>query len=613
MIHTIDARPRRQRQYFNKLRRTQHVPHTLRTLRVSLLGCTNRYRVKVLGGSRVRRIDGEMRNPRNFRAGWRGLCNGCDRKRSKTSGSKQSGLHGNTSKIGPHHNKSLFKTAQRRSALEDPACTITIAHMRLIVFSVRILTFTLASAFSLAAVAQNAIVPASPADRAEARDIFKQLIEINTTDTPLGNVTTGAEAMQKRFIDAGFKPEDVTLIGPDARKQNLVVRIRAAAQSTEKPVLFLCHMDVVEALRADWHTDPFQFVEKDGYYYGRGTQDMKDSDAALVATFLRLHREGYKPRRDILLALTADEEGGKFNGAAWLVKQHRDLVDAAYVINPDSGGVELDHGRAVVADVEATEKVYADYQVTAVNPGGHSSRPRPDNAIYELTAALTKLAAYTFPFEFNEVTRTYFKNLSTQEPGDTAADIRAILATPPDPAAAARLSAEPSFNSNFRTTCVATRLSAGHANNALAQTAQANVNCRIFPGHSPEEIRQQLIALFSDPKLIVKYTSDAGVVSDVAPERKAMAPPAPIPEVFGPLTRLTQAIWPGVPVTPVMENGASDSIYFAQAGIPCYGYSAIALERDDDRAHGQDERLPVDSYWKSLDFFYAFAKELGGK
>lgn len=439
------------------------------------------------------------------------------------------------------------------------------------------------------------------------------MIEINTTDTPQGNVTTATAAMQKRFLDAGFAPEDVRLLGPNPRKQNLVVRIHAAGQPAEKPVLFLCHMDVVQALRSDWHTDPFEFVEKDGYYYGRGTQDMKDSDAALVATFLRLHREGYKPKRDLILALTADEEGGKFNGAQWLVQQQRDLVDAAFVINPDSGGVELDHGNPVLADVEATEKVYSDFQVTALDRGGHSSLPRPDNAIYELTTALNKLAACTFPFELNEVTRTYFKNLAERESGQMAADMRAILATPPDLAAAARLSTEPSFNSNFRTTCVATRLSAGHANNALPQTAQANVNCRIFPGHSPEEIRGQLVALFGDPKLTVKYVSDGGVVAETAPERKAIAPPAPIKEVFDPLTRITQQIWLGTPVTPVMENGATDSIYFAQAGIPSYGYSAIALERDDDRAHGQDERLPVDSYWKSLEFFYAFTKALGGE
>jgi len=488
--------------------------------------------------------------------------------------------------------------------------------MRRSEISCSLAVFALLTCFAAAnpplAVCQSTLPTTSAEDRELARDLFKQLIEINTTDTPLGNVTTATAAMQKRFLDAGFAADDVRLLGPDARKMNLVIRLRAEGTSMEKPVLFLCHMDVVEALRADWSTDPFQFVEKDGYYYGRGTQDMKNSDAALVFTFLRLHREGYKPKRDLILALTADEEGGKFNGANWLVKEHRDQVDAAFVINPDSGGVELDRGRAVVADVEATEKVYSDYQVTATNRGGHSSIPRPDNAIYELTAALNKLAAYPFPFEMNEVTRTYFKNLAGQETGQSAADMRAILGTPPDLAAAARLSAEPSFNSNFRTTCVATRLSAGHANNALPQTAQANVNCRIFPGHSPEEIRQLLIGILADEKLTVKYVSDAGAVSDTAPERKAMVPPAPIPEVFEPLTRLTQAIWPGTPVTPVMENGASDSIYFAQAGIPSYGYSGIALERDDDRAHGQDERLPVDSYWKSLDFFYSFAKALGG-
>ena len=463
-------------------------------------------------------------------------------------------------------------------------------------------------------MAQTRLYKTSDADRAEAKAILKQLIEINTTDTPQGNVTTATAAMQKVFLDAGFPAEDVHLLGPNERKQNLVVRYRAAGTPTEKPVLFLCHMDVVQALRSDWSTDPFEFVEKDGYYYGRGTQDMKDSDAALVATFLRLHREGYKPRRDLILALTADEEGGKFNGANWLATQHRELVDAAFVINPDAGGIELDHGHAVVADVEATEKVYADFQITATNRGGHSSLPRPDNAIYELTTALNKLQAYAFPFELNEVTRTYFKSLAAQETGQNAADFKAILATPPDLSAAARLgAAQPSFNSNFRTTCVATRLSGGHAQNALPQIAQANVNCRIFPGHSPEEIRRQLIGIFGDDKLVVKYVSDGGVISDTAPERKAMVPPPPIPEVFEPLTSLTQQIWPGLPVTPEMENGASDSIYFALVGIPCYGFSAIALERDDVRAHGKDERLPIDSYWKSLDFFYSFARAVGGK
>lgn len=465
----------------------------------------------------------------------------------------------------------------------------------------------------LPAIAQSKIPATSAADRAQAVAIFKQLIEINTTDTPKGNVTTATSAMEKRFLDAGFPAADVHLLGPNPRKFDLVVRYRAPGHPTLKPVLFLCHMDVVQALRSDWHTDPFKFIQQDGYWYGRGTQDMKNSDAALVFTFLRLHREGYKPKRDLILALTADEEGGLYNGAKWLVQKHRDLVEAAFVINPDAGGIDLQDGRAVIADVEATEKVYADYQLITRDRGGHSSIPRPDNAIYELSKALQKLAPYKFPFEMNAVTRTYFGNLAKRETGQQAADMRAILQDPPDMAAAARLSEEPSFNSNFRTTCVATRLFAGDANNALPQYAQAIVNCRIFPGHSPEEIRQKLVALFNDPKLEVKYESDLGVVSDTAPDRKAIVPPPPIPAVFGPLTRITQAIWPGLPVTPIMEDGATDSIYFAQAGIPSYGYSAIALELDDVRAHGRDERLPIDSFYKSLDFFYSFAKALGNE
>jgi acetylornithine deacetylase/succinyl-diaminopimelate desuccinylase-like protein len=480
-------------------------------------------------------------------------------------------------------------------------------------FLITLGTVSALTIFATMVRAQDSLPQSPPEDRALARAIFQELIEINTTDTPQGNVTAGTTAMQRRFLDAGFPPEDIHLLGPDPHKQNLVVRIRAAGSSREKPILFLCHMDVVQALRSDWSTDPFQFVEKDGYFYGRGTQDMKDSDAALVEVFLRLHREGYKPQRDLILALTADEEGGKFNGADWLVHEHRDLVDAAYVINPDAGGVELENGRPVVAEVEATEKLYADYQVTATNRGGHSSLPRADNAIYELTAALNRLEAFTFPIELNDVTRTYFSHLAAREKGQTAVDMRAIGKTPPDMAAAGRLSQEPVFNARLRTTCVATRVNAGHANNALPQTAQAIVNCRILPGHSPEEVRKQLISVLGNPQLNVAYISHAGDVLATAPESKAIVPPALVDEVWGPLTTLTQAIWPGVPVTPYLEAGASDSIYFAQAGIPCYGYSAIALERDDVRAHGRDERLPVDSFWKSLDFWYAFARRIGGK
>jgi acetylornithine deacetylase/succinyl-diaminopimelate desuccinylase-like protein len=368
---------------------------------------------------------------------------------------------------------------------------------------------------------------------------------------------------------------------------------------------------VVEALRSDWHTDPFVFTEKDGYWYGRGTLDMKGNDAIAVADLIRLYKSGYKPTRDIYLALTADEEGGKFNGASWLLKNRPELQKAAFVLNPDAGGISLENGKATAIQVEATEKIYADFELTAANRGGHSSLPRPDNAIYELTAALDKLAHYQFPFELNNVTRASFAAYAKTATPEVARDILAILTPTPDLAAIERLSKNPDYNSNLHTTCVATRLSAGHANNALPQRAQANVNCRILPGHTPEEVRQQLLALFNDTGLRIRYISDAGEGFVVAPDRKSIAPPPPIPEVFDPLTAIATKIWPGAPVVPVMENGASDSIYAAEYGVPSYGFSAIATTAEDERAHGQDERMPIDSYWKGLDFYYDFLKAIG--
>src|SRR5271168_2309681 len=314
------------------------------------------------------------------------------------------------------------------------------------------------------------------ATRSLARDIFQQLIEINTTDS-VGSTTVAADAMAKRLLDAGFAKEDVVVLGPNARKGNL------------------------EARREDWTTDPFQFVEKDGYFYGRGTQDMKSGDAIMMTTLIRLKREGYKPDRDIILALTADEEGGKSNGVDWLINNHRDLIDAEYVLNHDGGGVDLEQGKTRSVDIDASEKLYADFQLVVTNPGGHSSLPVPDNAIYHLAGGLTRLQAYKFPFELNPVTRSYFEAMSKVETGQTAADMKAILQTPPDQAAVDRLSQDPSRNATLHTTCVATRLEAGHANNALPQMARANVNCRILPGHSKEETRQDLIRVFADPTL----------------------------------------------------------------------------------------------------------------
>lgn len=442
-----------------------------------------------------------------------------------------------------------------------------------------------------------------------SREIFQQLIEINTTDSS-GSTSVAAQAMAKRLLEAGFAPGDVNVLGPNDSKGNLVVRLRGKPSAAPKPILIIGHLDVVEARRGDWTTDPFQFVEKEGYFYGRGTQDMKANDAVLVTTFLRLKREGYQPDRDLILALTADEEGGKSNGVDWLLKNRRDLIDAGFVLNADSGGVTTVKGKPVNVDIEVSEKLYADFQLTATNPGGHSSLPVPDNAIYHIADALSRLERTPFPFELNTVTRTYLERRGALETGQTAADMKAILRTPPELAAIARLSTDPRYNSTIRTTCVATRLYAGHANNALPQLAQANVNCRILPGHSAEEIRQALIRMFADPKVVVRYVDNAGNIFDRAPGKQAFSPVLPPPEVLKPLERVAAEMWPGAPVIPEMETGASDSVYTIAAGMPSYGVNGLAIDQDDIRAHGRDERVRVSSYYDAVEFYYRYLKAL---
>ncbi len=442
-----------------------------------------------------------------------------------------------------------------------------------------------------------------------ARDVFQQLVEINTTDS-IGSTTTAAQAMARRLLDAGFPADDVAVLGPNDRKGNMVARYRGRAGSKLRPILIIGHLDVVEAKREDWSTDPFKFVEQDGYYYGRGTQDMKAADAIAVTDFIRLKKEGFVPNRDIILALTADEEGGKSNGVDWLLQTHRGLIDAEFVLNPDSGGVSTDHGKPLSVEFEATEKLYADYQVLATNPGGHSSLPKPDNAIYHVADALATLEKSPFPFELNSVTREYFGGMAKIETGQTAADLRAILANPPDTAAIERLSRDARYNSTMRTTCVATMLSGGHAPNALPQRAEANVNCRIFPGHSQEDIRLQLVGMFNDPKLAVRYKNDAGELSDHGSDRKAMVPPPLRADVMESLRKVAGKLWPGAPVMPTMVTGSSDSIYTMYAGIPSYGISGIAIDRDDIRMHGKDERVRVDSYHTGIEFYYEFLKAL---
>jgi acetylornithine deacetylase/succinyl-diaminopimelate desuccinylase-like protein len=467
--------------------------------------------------------------------------------------------------------------------------------------------------FAILAIALTSTFAAAQLDDATkqlSHDIFKELIEINTTDS-VGNVTTASEAMAKRLLDAGFPAADVQVLGPNDRKKNMVARLHGNGK--KKPVLLIGHLDVVEARREDWTTDPFQFVEKDGYYYGRGTQDMKEGDAIMVTTLIRLKKEGFVPDRDIILALTADEEGGKSNGVDWLIKNHRDLIDAEFVLNHDGGGLLTDKGKPLFMGVDATEKLYADYQLTVTNPGGHSSLPVPDNAIYHLADALTRLAQYEFPVELNSVTRAYYERMSKAETGQRAEDMKGILKTPPDAAAAARLSKDAIDHSTMRTTCVATRLNAGHANNALPQTAQANVNCRIVPGHSSEEVRQDLVKILNDPKVTVRYVGAIGEVQDRGLDRKSLPPPPLNPEVFQPLEKIAGAMWPGMPVVPDMSTGASDGIYTNAAGLPTYAVGGVAIDRGDIRAHGKDERIGIESYYTGVDFYYKYLKAVTSK
>lgn len=455
--------------------------------------------------------------------------------------------------------------------------------------------------FALALLAVPASAQIDDQTKQLSHDIFKQLIEINTTDS-VGNVTTASEAMYQRFRDAGFPESDMYVGGPNDRKKNLVVRYHGSG--AHKPVLLIGHLDVVEARRSDWTYDPFQFVEKDGYFYGRGTQDMKDGDAVMVTTLLRFKKEGYVPDRDIILALTADEEGGTSNGVDWLIKNKRELIDAEFVLNHDGGGVLMEHGKPVMMEVDATEKLYADFDLKVTNPGGHSSLPVPDNAIYHLANGLVRISQYEFPFELNEITRAYYERMSKVATGQRAADMKAILKNPPDKAAVGRLSEDPIDHSTMRTTCVATRLNGGHANNALPQLAQANVNCRIFPGHTPEQIRQELEKIVADPKVSITYVGAIGGGAN----RQAYPPPPLRTDVFQPLDKITAEMWPGIPVVPSMSTGASDGIYTNAAGLPTYAVSGEAIDRDDIRAHGKDERIKETSFYRAVEFYYRYLK-----
>jgi acetylornithine deacetylase/succinyl-diaminopimelate desuccinylase-like protein len=455
-----------------------------------------------------------------------------------------------------------------------------------------------ATVLPLLASALLAQLPPPEAERT-GRALLKEMIETDTTHSK-GDTTALARAIARRMLDAGFPSADVQVVGDTPKRGNLVVRYRGSG-SGRPPVLFIAHLDVVEARREDWSVDPFALLEKDGYYYGRGTLDVKGGGATLAAAFVRLRGEGFVPDRDLILALTADEEGGDDNGIDWLLTHRCELIDAAYAINVDAGGGELVAGRVVVFDVQAAEKVYVSFTVTAHNAGGHSSLPVRDNAIYRLAAGLTKLAEYSFPVRLNDVTRAYFEHRAAGASGAEAADLRAVAAATPDAAAAARLSAaSPFFNALLRTTCVATLLEGGHAENALPQTARATVNCRVLPGEDVAAVRSTLESVIGDPQLEITMLG--------APRP---SPPSPLaPEVFGALERVTRSSWGSVPIVPQMSTGATDSLYLRNAGMPVYGLTGISYEVDDDRSHGRDERMLVRSFSEGLEFAYRLMKAL---
>jgi acetylornithine deacetylase/succinyl-diaminopimelate desuccinylase-like protein len=441
-------------------------------------------------------------------------------------------------------------------------------------------------------------LPSNPHDRL-ARALLAELIDINTTDST-GDNTRAAEAMAARLRAAGFPADDVRVVAPAPRKGNLVARLRGPGGG--RPLLLLAHLDVVEARREDWTLDPFTFVEKDGYFYGRGASDDKYMAAIFVANLIRLKQEGFTPDRDIIVALTADEEGGPHNGVSWLLRDHRALIDAEFCINEGGDGVTK-NGRPFVNEVQAAEKVYLTFRLEAKNPGGHSSLPVGDNAIYHIAAALTKIAAHAFPIRLNEVTRGYFQRTSRVETGEEAAAIRALLSATPDTLQQAgdRLARMSAFyNAQLRTTCVATGVEGGHAENALPQVARATVNCRLLPGEDPKQVERTLAHVIGDGGVAITP------LAEVRP-----SPTSPLrPDVMAAVDTLTKEMFPGAIVVPTMATGATDGLYLRNAGIPTYGLSGVFFETGDVRAHGQDERVGVKEYYEGREFLYRLTKAL---
>lgn len=446
----------------------------------------------------------------------------------------------------------------------------------------------------------SAAEPAPPAMQQLTREVFKQLVEINTTESS-GDTFAAARAMGDRLLAAGFPRGDVQVFQSGPKRGNLVARLHGTGK--RKPLLLVAHIDVVEAKREDWTTDPFKFIEKDGHFYGRGTSDDKYMAVAWVVNMIRWKKEGYKPDRDLVLVLETDEELGDRNsvGIRWLIKNHRDLLDAEFALN-EGGGVGVKDGKPFANSVQTAEKLFQNFWIEARNPGGHSSQPRKDNAIYELADALARLEKHSFPLHLNDTTRGFFEKMATVEHGQLAQDMKAMVAPRPDPAAVDRLSAMPPYNAQIRTTCVATRLEGGHADNALPQLARAMVNCRIVPGETVEQVQKELEATLADPKLAISTpTRDTG--SDPSAMNK---------DLLAAIEKISPKFWPGVPAVPTMSAGATDGRFLRNIGIPTYGHSGMASDIFDVRAHGKDERVSIQATFEGEQYLYELVKALSG-
>jgi acetylornithine deacetylase/succinyl-diaminopimelate desuccinylase-like protein len=461
------------------------------------------------------------------------------------------------------------------------------------------LSLGLAATMSVWASSAQLLPPA--ADQQLARDMLKSLIEINTTHAH--GSTEAAKAIQGWLLSAGFAAGDVVFLAPSDHptKGNVVVRYRGKHSSDA--VLFLGHLDVVEAKTEDWSVDPFKLTQREGWFYGRGTIDMKDGDAALVESLIRLKREKFIPDHDVIVAFTADEEaGGDANGPAFLLKEHRDLIDAALVVNLDGGGGNTKNGERLFYEVGTSEKTYVTFTLETTSPGGHGSLPGPDNAIYKLAAGLGRLEAFKFPVMLTATTRASFDKLGGLESGPAAPDMHAVAESPPDLAAAERLSQNVRLNAQLRTTCVATLISGGHAENALPQRAKATIQCRMLPGDSAANVQNALVAALADPDIHV--TLDAPPI--VSPESP------PTPRIMTKVALLVHSMWPNVPIIPTMATGFSDDRQTRNAGMVSYDVSGVWQDVDENRAHGRDERIGIQAFDESVEFTYRLVKAMSG-